>query len=566
MRMSKLFGRTLRDAPADAECISHELLIRAGLARKLAAGVYSTLPLLQRTVQKVQEIIREEMDSIGGQEISMPVVQPADLWQETGRWQQVGSELMRLRDRTGRDMVLGMTHEEVVTDLARKEISSYRQLPCMLYQLQTKFRDEPRPRAGLIRTREFTMKDAYSFHADEADLDSYYTEVVAAYHRIFRRCGLQALQVRSDNGMMGGSGADEFMLVTPTGEDTLLVCPACGYAANQEVAEVHRAELPLDEDDSEGPDLVHTPGQKDIAQVAEYLGVPPERILKTLAYQTDAGLVLVLIRGDLQVNERKLAKALGCTELRLATEDEAQAAGLPTGFISPVGLPGIRVYADLSVMPGQGYVAGANRVDYHLDHVVPGRDFAIAFRTDLVRTVAGLPCPHCSGSLQERRGVEMGNTFKLGTKYSQAMRAEYYDASGISRPLIMGCYGIGIGRLVACVLEAHHDEFGIVWPEAIAPFTVHLVTAGKDEETVETSQSVYRQLLKAGVDTLWDDRDATAGVKFNDADLIGLPYRLVVGRKNLSQGLVEVKRRDQAEKLLLPLGEVVDYLSSRQPS
>ncbi len=562
MRMSKLFGRTLRDVPADAECVSHELLIRAGLARKLAAGIYSSLPLLQRATQKVQQIIREEMDSIGGQEISMPVVQPADLWQESGRWQQVGPELARLTDRSGRDMVLGMTHEEVVTDLARREISSYRQLPCLLYQIQTKFRDEPRPRAGLIRTREFTMKDAYSFHADEADLDSYYTEVVAAYHRIFRRCGLEALQVRSDNGMMGGSGADEFMLVTPTGEDTLLVCPACGYAANQEVAEICRPELTSDSDCGGGPVPVYTPGQKDIKQVADFLGVQSEDILKTLAYQTGAGLVLVVIRGDLQVNERKLAKALGCAELRMANEDEAQAAALPTGFISPVGLQGMRVCVDLSVVPGQAYVAGANQVDYHLKNVVPGRDFAVSCRADLARAAAGLPCPHCSGSLQERRGVEMGNTFKLGTKYSQTMRAEYYDASGVSHPLIMGCYGIGIGRLIACVLESHHDEFGIIWPDAIAPYTVYLVTAGKDEETVRTSQSIYQQLLTAGVATLWDDRDATAGVKFNDADLIGLPYRLVVGRKNLSQGLVEVKRRDQTEKLLLPLGEVVDYLSA----
>lgn len=563
MRMSKLFGRTLRDTPADAECISHELLIRAGLARKLAAGIYSSLPLLQRTLQKVQQIIREEMDGIGGQEISMPVVQPADLWQESGRWQQVGPELARLQDRAGRDMVLGMTHEEVVTDLARREISSYRQLPCLLYQIQTKFRDEPRARAGLIRTREFTMKDAYSFHADASDLDNCYAEVVAAYHRIFRRCGLEALQVRSDNGMMGGSGADEFMLVTPAGEDTLLVCPACGYAANQEVAEINRTE-PEQNASGREPNLVHTPGQKDIGQVAGYLGLQPQDVLKTLVYQASEGLVLVVIRGDLQVNERKLAKALSCSQLRLATEEEARAAALPTGFISPVGLDGLPVYADLSVRPGREYVAGANRVDYHLEHVIPDRDFTITHRVDLALAAAGLPCPLCSDGLEERRGIELGNTFKLGTKYSQAMRAEYYDANGISRPLVMGCYGIGIGRLVACVLEAHHDEFGIIWPDAIAPCTVHLVTAGKDEETMQTSQSVYQQLLQAGVATLWDDRDATAGVKFNDADLIGLPYRLVIGRKQLSLGQVEVKRRDQTEKLQLPLGEVVDYLRARK--
>lgn len=557
--MSKMFGRTLREAPADAEFASHQLLIRAGLAQKLAAGIYSSLPLLNRAMQKVQRIIREEMDRIGGQEISMPVVQPAELWRESGRWQQVGPELVRLQDRGGHDMVLGMTHEEVVTDLARKQISSYRQLPCMLYQLQTKFRDEPRARAGLIRVREFVMKDAYSFHANMTDLDSYYEEVVQAYHRIFRRCGLAALEVQSDNGMMGGAGAHEFMLVTDMGEDTLVICPECGYAANQEVAGLNRG-LADEAFCDKLPVLTYTPDQKDIAEVASYLKMQPEDILKTLVYQSPQGLVIVIIRGDLQVNERKLMKLLQTDDLQMALPAETKAAGLVTGFVSPVGLTGMKVFADLSILSGKAYVAGANLVDHHLLNVVPGRDFAIDKAADLALATAGQPCPVCSAKMQEQRGVELGNTFKLGTKYSATMGAEYYDASGQSHPIVMGCYGIGIGRLVACVLEAHHDEHGIIWPEAIAPYLVHLLTAGNDEATAAAAESIYQQLLAAGVETLWDEREVTAGVKFNDADLIGLPYRVVMGRKNLSQGLIEVKRRAEQEKVMVPLEEVVDYL------
>lgn len=559
MRMSKLFGRTWREAPAEAEVISHQLLLRAGLAQKLAAGIYSSLPLLQRSLLKVQRIIREEMDRIDGQEISMPVVQPAELWQESGRWQQIGPELARLQDRSGRDMVLGMTHEEVVTDLARRQINSYRQLPCMLYQIQTKFRDEPRARAGLIRVREFTMKDAYSFHADSADLDAYYQQVVDAYHRIFQRCGLKALQVLSDTGMMGGAGAHEFMLVTEIGEDTLLHCPSCGYAANQEVAEISRSrQRPVPEQQS--PRSVHTPNQKDIGQVAGFLGVAASDVLKTVVYRTPAELLLVVIAGNLQVNERKLGKLLQTDNLRMASPEEAQAAGLVTGFVSPIGLPGLRVVADRSVEVGKGYVAGANRPDYHLLHAVPGRDFTIDLMADLALATGGQPCPVCGATLSECRGVELGNTFKLGTKYSAAMRAEFYDAAGVNHPLVMGCYGIGIGRLVACVLEAHHDQDGIVWPLAIAPYQVHLVTLGKDDETINASTDLYQRLTATGVETLWDDRDATAGVKFNDADLIGLPLRVLVGRRTLGEGMIEVKARNQPEKQLIPLASAVDYL------
>lgn len=563
MRMSKLFGRTWRAAPAEADVASHQLLIRAGLAQKLAAGIYSSLPLLQRSRLKVQRIIREEMDRIGGQEISMPVVQPAELWQESGRWQQIGPELVRLQDRNGRNMVLGMTYEEVITDLARRQISSYRQLPCMLYQIQTKFRDEPRPRAGLIRVREFLMKDAYSFHATAADLDAYYPIVVQAYHRIFQRCGLDAVQVRSDNGMMGGTGADEFMLVTDIGEDILLLCPHCGYAANQEVAELQRenvdyqsCELP--------PKQVLTPEQKDILQVASFLGVSPRDVLKTLVYHTPEGLVLVVIRGDLQVNERKLSKLLGSTQLRMALPEEARAAGLVTGFVSPVGIEDLPIFADLSVLAGKGYIAGANRTNYHLLQVVPDRDFTIGQTADLALAKAGQPCPFCGQPLEEQRGVELGNTFKLGSKYAESMRAEYYDATGDSHPLVMGCYGIGIGRLIAAVLEAHHDDNGIIWPASIAPYQVHLLTLGKDDETWNTSKEIYQQLLEAGVETLWDDREATAGVKFNDADLIGLPYRVLIGRKNLEQGLIEIKQRGEQEKLLLPTESAMEFLMKRR--
>ncbi len=558
MRMSRLFGRTLREAPAEAEVSSHQLMLRAALIRRLSSGIYSSLPLMVRAQRKIEAIIRQEMESIGGQEISMPVMQPAELWQESGRFEQIGAELMRLQDRGGREMVLAMTHEEAVTDLVRKEVDSYRQLPCMLFQLQTKFRDEPRPRAGLIRTREFVMKDAYSFHASLEDLELFYQQVCQAYHRIFQRCGLQVRQVESDTGLMGGSMAHEFTLLTDAGEDKLLICEDCGYAANQEAAQAGR-KATAGEANPRPFTLVSTPDRKDIRQVAEYLGVGQSEIMKTMVYSTQDGLVLVVIRGDKQVNEHKLLKLLQDPKARLASEEETLRAGLITGYLSPIGLQGLRVLADWSIEQGKPYVAGANQAGFHLRDVVVGRDFQAEY-ADLSLAQGGDLCPNCQSSLVERRGIELGNTFVLGTKYSAAMQATFQDEQGTIRPVVMGCYGIGVGRLAASILEAFHDERGIVWPKSIAPYDVHLVTLGKDQELVAASEQVYRAAQSAGLDVLWDDRDATAGVKLTDADLLGMPVRLIVSKKNLQQGVVELKPRAKGDPMLVSMEQLIEAI------
>lgn len=490
----------------------------------------------------------------------MPIVQPAELWQESGRYCKIGPELVRLNDRSGREMVLGMTHEEVVTDLVRKEVDSYRQLPFMLFQLQTKFRDEPRPRAGLIRAREFVMKDAYSFHTCWEDLEEYYQLVCQAYHRIFQRCGLPVLQVQSDSGMMGGSLAHEFMLLTEAGEDKLLICEQCGYAANQEVAMAGREQGAVQA--SHGPaTLVATPGQKEIKEVAAYLGVQKHEIMKTLAYFSRGNVVLIVIRGDKQVNEQKLHKLLQDPMARFASAEETAAAGLVPGYLSPVGLRGMRVMADRSVCPGVSYVAGANQVGFHLQDVVSGRDFQVEASGDVSLVQEGEPCPLCRARLAERRGIELGNTFMLGTKYSEALHATFRDEQGNVHPIIMGCYGIGVGRLAASVLEVCNDGFGIVWPASIAPYDVHMVTLGRDQEVMDASEQIYQVLRATGLDVLWDERDATPGVKLNDADLLGMPVRLVVSKKNLQQGVVEVRQRATQETTAVPLAELPHVLS-----
>lgn len=556
MKVSTLFGRTLREAPSEAELASHRLMLRAGLIRRLAAGVYSYLPMGWRVMRNIEAIIREEMDAIGGQELNMPVVHPAELWQESGRWYEVGAELVRFKDRSGRDMVLGMTHEEVITDLVRREVDSHRQLPLMLYQLQTKFRDEPRARGGLIRVREFVMKDAYSFHRDQDDLDAYYPLVCRAYLNICRRCGLDVAMVASDVGMMGGTAAHEFMLVTEVGEDTLLFCPGCDYAANREVAV-------LDKTPSAPPlcaialTEVATPGRKDIAAVAEFLGVDAQHTLKTLVYVADRRPVLVVIRGDLEVNERKLANRLGVAEVRLAGEDEARAYGLVPGYVSPVGLTGYRVVADESVFGAGPLVAGANREGYHVTGVEPGRDFEPVWTGDIAAARAGDRCAGCGGRLVTRRGVEIGNTFKLGLKYSRSMSATFLDADGQERQLVMGCYGIGVGRLAACIVEAHHDERGIIWPVPVAPYPVHLLTIGDSPGVLQAADDLYVELGAAGIGVLYDERDVSAGVKFNDADLWGMPLRVTVSRRGLSAGQAELKPRRAGDPVPVALGEVV---------
>jgi prolyl-tRNA synthetase len=558
MRSSTLFGRTLREAPAEAELVSHRLMLRAGLMRRLAAGIYSYLPLGWRVMRNIEAIIREEMDAIGGQEINMPVVHPAEIWQESGRWYEVGPELARFKDRGGRDLVLGMTHEEVVTDLARREVDSHRQLPFMVYQLQTKFRDEPRPRGGLIRVREFVMKDAYSFHHHQEGLDAYYPQVCRAYINICRRSGLDVVMVASDVGMMGGTGAHEFMLVSEAGEDTLLICPQCGYAANREVAVLDKTPAsPLATGELAE---VHTPGMRDIAGVAAFLGVTPAQTLKTLVFVAGQQPLLVCIRGDLEVNERKLANLAKVPEVRMAGEAEARAWGLEPGYVSPVGLTGYRVVVDDSVPKAGALVAGANREDHHLTGVLYGRDFAAGLVGDIAAARSHDPCAACGGALEITRGIEVGNTFKLGVKYSRALRAVYLDAAGQELPMVMGCYGLGVGRLAACIVEKHHDERGIIWPVTVAPYHVYLMTVGDEDEVVLAAQDLYAELQAHGVPVLYDDREVSAGVKFNDADLLGFPVRATVSKRNLRAGAVEVKLRRETEASRVPVDTVVDSI------
>ena len=551
MRFSKLFGRTLREVPAEATMVSHQLLLRAGMIRPLAAGIYSYLPLGWRALKKIEGIMRQEMGSIGGQEIRLPSVHPAELWQATGRYEEAGPVMARFRDRTGRELVLGVTHEEVVTDLAGREINSYRQLPFMIYQIQTKFRDEPRSRGGLIRVWEFTMKDAYSFHANEEDLDDYYPQVYQAYLNIFRRCGLEPLVVEADPGLMGGSASHEFMLPNEAGEDTLVLCQACGWAANAEGAVAMREEVagqkerPLEE--------VATPGMVTIQEVADYLGVPTRETLKAIFYISLGQLILVIIRGDLEVNEAKLAHLLEASELRLATEEEVKGAGIVAGYASPLGLKGkVKIVADRSIREGSNFVAGANKEGYHLKDVNYPRDFEVDLLADIAMVREGDLCPGCRKPLRLTRGVELGHIFKLGTKYSEALGATFLDKDGQKKPLVMGCYGMGTGRLLGAVIEESHDEEGIIWPPEIAPYQIHLVALDIGQaEVSEAAEGLYEALLARGYEVLYDDREESPGVKFNDADLIGLPLRLTVSRRTLEVGGVEVKRRDEESSRVL---------------
>lgn len=553
MRYSNLFGRTLRETPSDAELVSHRLSIRAGLIRQLAAGIYSYLPLGWRVLHKIERIMREEMDAVDGQELLMPVVHPAEIWRATGRYDgpAPGPALLRFKDRTGHDMVLAMTHEEAVTDLARLEVNSYRQLPLVVYHIQTKFRDEPRPRGGLIRVREFTMKDAYSFHADVESLDAYYPRMYRAYQNIFSRCGVETVPVEADPGFMGGSASHEFMVISEAGEDTLVLCPRCGYAANAETAEFVKGEGPQGVVGSVAK--VPTPGTTTIESVAALLGVETRQTLKAMFYTTQEGeVVFALIRGDLDVNEIKLSNVLGGAELHPSTEEELQAAGIVAGYASPVGLSGMRVIGDDSIRTGCNYVAGANEPGYHLKNVNYPRDFEAQTIADIALARDGDPCVRCGTSLTTVRGIEAGHSFKLGTRYSAAVGASFLDRDGVAMSLVMGSYGIGTGRLMACVIEQHHDEYGIIWPVSLAPFQVHIVSLGtNDPRVVESADSLYHRLADAGYEVLFDDRQESAGVKFNDADLIGIPVRLTVSRRTIARRSVEVKARWADERRLV---------------
>lgn len=566
MRMTRLFSETLRDRPSEAEIPSHELLVRSGFIRQLAAGIFSYLPLARRSLTKIEDIMRAEMDAIGGQEVTMPVVHPADIWQESGRWFKVGSEMGRFQDKSGRDMVLAMTHEEVVSDLVRNEVRSYRQLPMLIYHIQTKWRDDPRPRAGLIRVREFTMKDSYSLDRDSKGLDEQYRAHYQAYFNIFHRCDLPVMAVASDVGMMGGSGAHEFMYLTPVGEDTLLICDSCTYAANRQIARFVKPEA-----ESEEPreiQKVNTPDVKTIAALADFLEVEEARTAKAVFMMATISegeedverFVFALTRGDMEVNETKLTNAVNAKSLRPATDAEIRAMGLEPGYASPLGLEGGTLVVDDAIPNSPNLVAGANEAGYHLMNVNYGRDFEAEVVTDIAQAGEGDLCPRCGDPMHTSRGVEVGNIFKLGTFYSDAMGCTYLDEDGETRPVVMGSYGIGSGRLLASVAEEHHDEAGLTWPISVSPYQVHLISLG---DSGERAEEVYAQLRAAGIETLYDDRDESPGVKFNDADLIGIPLRLTVSPRSIGAGGVELKLRRAEETQILPFTELIPMLQER---
>ena len=555
MRRSQLFGRTLREIPSEAEVPSHRLLLQAGMIRRLVVGMYSYLPLAQRALRKIENIIRDEMDAIGGQEIDMPLVQPAGLWQETGRWEMlVGKELAGFEDRFGRKLVLAMTHEEAVTDLVRNQTNSYRQLPLMLYQIKLKFRDEPRPRAGLIRVREFAMKDAYSFHADEADLDRYYEQMHQVYLNIFHRSGIDVVSVESDPGIIGGTEAHEFMLIADAGEDRIISCNSCDYRANADVAVMQKPQV--DNGEPESIEELETPDQTTIEDVANYLRVEKEQTLKAVFYSTDESLIFAAIRGDIEVNETKLKKAVGATHLWFSTDEELRRYGLVAGYASPIDVKGVTVVVDDSVASTTNLIAGANKPGYHLKNMNYPRDFKADVVADISLARDGMTCVHCGGTLTEKRGIEVGNIFKLGTKYSEAMNATYLSQKGRPQMLFMGCYGIGIGRLLASIVEANHDEEGIIWPPAVAPYQIHLMHIGKGDEVRQRAEALYTDLRAQGYEVLYDDRQESPGVKFNEADLLGMPLRLTISQRTLETDSVEIKRRTEREKDFVKLDEL----------
>ena len=565
MRYSEMFLPTGREVPSDAELVSHQLMIRAGLIRKLAGGIYSYLPFGYRAIRKVEQIIREEMDRAGGLEVFLPTVQPAELWQESGRWVHYGKELLRFRDRHEREFCLGPTHEEVITDLVRNEIKTYRQLPRNLYQIQTKFRDEIRPRFGVMRCREFGMKDAYSFDADEAGAEISYRKMFEAYQRIFTRCGLTFRPVEADSGSIGGSYSHEFMVMADSGEDAIAFCAACQYAANLEKAEIAKPEEKTESPAAPLPILeVSTPGVRTIEEVCKFLEVKPEEVVKTLIFAADGNAMAVLIRGDQEVNEAKVKNFLGCEALELAGDDMILAAtGSPRGFAGAAGIK-TRVIADYSLLGMANVVMGANREDYHLRNVNPGRDFQVGAYADLRVIAQSDPCPRCGKAIHIARGIEVGHVFKLGTKYSKAMKAVYLDCNGQEKMMIMGCYGIGIGRTVAAAIEQNHDADGIVWPLPLAPYQVIITPVNVNEKNLsETAEALYLALKEKGVDVILDDRDERAGVKFKDADLLGIPYRVTIGPKKLAEGKLEIKARRSGEVSTMQVSEAEAFIMAR---
>lgn len=560
MKTSQLLIPTLREDPGEAETVSHRLMLRAGLIRKVAAGIYTYLPLGLRVIRKIEQIVREEMNRAGAQELLMPIASPAELWKETGRWDFYGKELMRFKDRHEREFCLGPTHEEVITDLFRREVRSYRQLPLNFYQIQTKFRDETRPRFGLMRGREFIMKDAYSFDVDEAGAKVSYQKMYDAYTTIFTRCGLTFRAVEADTGLIGGDVSHEFMVLAETGEATVVYSDQDAYAANIERAEV----LPPSEVDV-APlrplTRVATPQQRTVEEVTSFLKIEPRRLVKTLLYNARTATVAVLIRGDHDLNEVKLARLLRATDVHMATPESVQKlTGAPVGFAGPIGLQDVPILADQAVKAMRNFVVGANEADAHYLDANWDRDFKVDQFADLRNARPGDPSPRGTGFLTLAKGIEVGQVFLLGTKYSKSMGATILDAQGKERHVIMGCYGIGIGRTAAAAIEQNHDDKGIIWPFPIAPFHVHLLTVSQSDTSASAAARLYDELLAAGIEVLWDDRDERAGVKFNDADLIGAPFQIVVGDRGLADRVVEIKARRTGVKTRVALSEIVPHL------
>lgn len=574
MRMSKLFFQTLREVPNDAEIVSHQLMLRAGLVRQLASGLFDYMPLGLRVKQKIEAIIRDEHNAIGGQEVVLPVVHPAEIWQKSGRWYEIGNDMARLQDRHGRDMCLGMTHEEVIADLASQVVNSYRQLPFMLYQIQTKFRDERRPRAGLIRVREFTMKDAYTFDLDFAGLDAWYEQFYQIYFNIFRRAGIDVVAVESDVGMMGGTEAHEFMAITPIGEDTLLICEESGYMANRQVADFRKPTPPNEV--AKELEEVATPGINTIAKLADFLNIEEAQTAKAIFLMADIDgdknedgsiavrqqFVFAVVRGDMELNDTKLSTAIGARQLRPATVAEINAIGAEAGYGSPVGIQrdNVLLVVDDLIPNSPNLVAGANKIDTHYINVNYGRDYEADIVADVVAAAEGYACPLSGQPMKAIRGVEVGNIFKLGTTFSEACGATYLDENGETHPIVMGSYGIGSDRLIACVIELNNDENGIIWPITIAPYQVSLVSLAnkKSPQVAEAANQIYQQLTDAGIEVLFDDRDERPGVKFNDAELLGIPIRLTVGARGLEKGIIETQLRRTGDKGEFSVDSIVD--------
>lgn len=564
MHFSKLFVPTLKESPADAEVISHKLMVRAGMIRQLAAGIYSILPLGLRVLRKVEQIIREEMNKIDGQEVFLPSIQPAELWEESKRWNFYGKELLRVKDRHNREFCYGPTHEEVITDIVRKEIKSYRQLPILMYQIQTKFRDEVRPRFGIMRGREFMMKDAYSFHTDEKDTQHTYNQMATAYSNIFKRCGLNFKQVQADSGTIGGSFSHEFAVLADSGEDDIGFCESCGYASNLELAGSKPPAPSTAPATLQDLKEVETPGKKSVEEVAGFLNLPARQIVKTILLENENGLVAGLVRGDHEINCVKMKNLIGCEWLHAAEEKTiAQHAELHCGYVGPVGLD-LPIYADLEVSVLHDFVTGANKPSAHFTGVQVERDMKVKQFGDLRTVKADDPCPHCeNGKYQVKRGIEVGHIFILGTKYSSAMKAVYLDQQGKENPMVMGCYGIGVGRTAAAAIEQNHDDRGIVWPPNLAPFQVIIIPVNySNDELKSACDTIYNRLQEMGIETLLDDRPDRLGPKLKDADLIGIPLQIIVGPKNLSAGQVEIKVRKTNESDLRPYPQAIEDIPS----